>query len=43
MRTLLTTHGERFSQEEIDDFLNYAVDSESGLLYYEDYCASVCV
>ena len=37
VRTLLTTHGERFSQEEIDDFLNFAVDSESGLLHYEDY------
>ena len=37
IKTLLTTHGERFSQEEIDDFLNFAVDSESGLLHYEDY------
>ena len=37
IRTLLTTHGERFSQEEIDDFLNFAVDSETGNLHYEDY------
>ena len=37
VRTLLTTHGERFSQEEIDDFLNFAVDADSGLLHYEDY------
>merc|ERR1719408_570429 len=42
IRTLLTTHGERFTQEEIDDFLNYAVDSESGLLHYEDYIMQVC-
>ena len=28
VRTLLTTHGERFSQEEIDDFLHFAVDAE---------------
>merc|ERR1712048_727685 len=30
LRTLLTTHGERFSQEEIDEFLSFAVDTESG-------------
>ena len=35
IRTLLTTHGERFTQEEIDDFLHFAVDAESGLLHYE--------
>ena len=40
VRTLLTTHGERFSQEEIDDFLNFAVDADSGLLHYEDYVAA---
>jgi Ca2+-binding EF-hand superfamily protein len=28
IRTLLTTHGERFTQEEIDDFLNFAFDAE---------------
>merc|ERR1712087_107678 len=28
LRTLLTTHGERFSQEEIDEFLSFAVDPE---------------
>merc|ERR1711988_2048959 len=37
IKTLLTTHGERFSQEEIDDFLHFAVDSETGNLHYEDY------
>merc|ERR1719440_718700 len=41
VRTLLTTHGERFSQEEIDDFLHFAVDAESGLLYYEDYVMQI--
>ena len=41
IKTLLTTHGERFSQEEIEDFINFAVDSETGLLHYEDYITSV--
>ncbi len=41
VRTLLTTHGERFSAEEIDDFLNFAVDADSGLLHYEDYVVQV--
>merc|ERR1719440_1444065 len=39
--TLLTTHGERFSQEEIDDFLHFAVDAESGCCYYEDYVMQI--
>ena len=43
IRTLLTTHGERFSAEEIDDFLSFAVDAESGLLHYEDYVMQVSV
>jgi len=43
IRTLLTTHGERFSQEEIDDFIHFAVDAESGLLHYEDYVSQVSV
>ena len=43
LRTLLTTHGERFSQEEIDDFLHFAADQETGLVHYEDYVMSVCV
>ena len=29
LRNLLTTHGERFSQEEIDEFLNFAVGAAS--------------
>ncbi|KOO35471.1 ef-hand calcium-binding domain-containing protein 2-like protein [Chrysochromulina tobinii] len=41
IRTLLTTHGERFSQEEIEDFLHFAVDAESGVLHYEDYVVQV--
>lgn len=43
LRNLLTTHGERFSQEEIDDFLSFASDSESGLMHYEDYVMQVTV
>ena len=43
IKTLLTTHGERFSPEEIEDFINFAVDSESGLLHYEDYVMQVSV
>jgi len=43
VRTLLTTHGERFSPEEIDDFLHFAVDQESGFLHYEDYVTQVSV
>ena len=43
VRTLLTTHGERFSPEEIEDFLNFAVDAETGLLHYEDYVMQVSV
>eukprot|EP00320_Phaeocystis_rex_P020233 CAMPEP_0119072190 /NCGR_PEP_ID=MMETSP1178-20130426/58205_1 /TAXON_ID=33656 /ORGANISM="unid sp, Strain CCMP2000" /LENGTH=162 /DNA_ID=CAMNT_0007054177 /DNA_START=27 /DNA_END=515 /DNA_ORIENTATION=- len=43
LRNLLTTHGERFSQEEIDDFLTYASDAESGLMHYEDYVMQVTV
>ena len=42
VRNLMTTHGERFSKEEIDDFLNFAVDAETGLFHYEDYVGSVC-
>jgi len=42
LRTLLTTHGERFSQEEIDEFLSFAVDPESGTVLYEDYVTQVC-
>ena len=41
IRTLLTTHRERFSQEEIDDFLHFAVDAESGCCYYEDYVMQI--
>ena len=43
IRTMLTTHGERFSQEEIDDFLQFAVDAETGHLHYEDYVTQVAM
>ena len=43
LRNLLTTHGERFSQEEIYDFLTFAADAESGLMHYEDYVMQVTV
>mmetsp|Transcript_42481 Transcript_42481/g.70649 ORF Transcript_42481/g.70649 Transcript_42481/m.70649 type:complete len:178 (+) Transcript_42481:31-564(+) len=42
LRQLLTTHGERFSQEEIDEFLSFAVDPETGTIQYEDYVSQVC-
>jgi hypothetical protein len=32
----------RTSQEEIDEFLNFAVDAESGVCHYEDYISQVC-
>ena len=43
VRNLMTTHGERFSGEEIDELINFAVDAESGLLHYEDYVMQVSV
>lgn len=30
-------------QEEIDDFLSFAADSESGLMHYEDYVMQVTI
>ncbi len=43
IRTLLTTHGERFSQEEMDDMLSFGSDAESGHFHYEDYVMQVTV
>ena len=43
IRTLLTTHGERFSQEEMDDMLSCGSDAESGHFHYEDYVMQVTV
>ena len=40
IRTLLTTHGERFTQEEIDDFLNFAVDAECAARQRPRGCAT---
>ncbi|KAJ1627190.1 EF-hand calcium binding domain 2 [Pavlovales sp. CCMP2436] len=37
LRELLTTRGEKFSVEEIDDMLSFAADTETGLVHYEDY------
>ncbi|KAF4531872.1 hypothetical protein B566_EDAN000901, partial [Ephemera danica] len=37
LRNLLMTEGEPFSAEEMDDMLAAAVDSESGLIPYEDF------
>jgi len=42
LRSLLTTHGERFSQEEIDEFLAFAVDPETGTVQYEEYVTQIC-
>ena len=41
VRQMMTTHGERFSPEEVDDFLNFAVDAETGFFHYEDYVSQV--
>ena len=41
IKPLLMKNGERFSEEEMEDFLNFAVDQESGLLHYEDYVMQV--
>ena len=43
IKTLLTTHGERFSQEEMDDMLSFGSDAESGHFHYEDYVMQVTV
>lgn len=37
LRELLTTTGEKFTSEEIDDMLAFAADKETGLVHYEDY------
>ncbi len=42
LRDMLTTRGERFSQEEIDEFSSFAIDDTTGKAHYEDYVAQVC-
>ncbi|KAG8469626.1 hypothetical protein KFE25_006081 [Diacronema lutheri] len=37
LRELLTSKGEKFTVEEIDDMLSFAADTETGLVHYEDY------
>eukprot|EP00164_Ancoracysta_twista_P000932 GFYU01001221.1.p1 GENE.GFYU01001221.1~~GFYU01001221.1.p1 ORF type:complete len:167 (-),score=37.39 GFYU01001221.1:208-708(-) len=33
----MTTHGERFSAEEIDEMVQAAADPETGFIFYEEY------
>eukprot|EP00696_Hemimastix_kukwesjijk_P004804 gnl/Hemi2/16138_TR5359_c0_g1_i2.p1 gnl/Hemi2/16138_TR5359_c0_g1~~gnl/Hemi2/16138_TR5359_c0_g1_i2.p1 ORF type:complete len:123 (+),score=44.72 gnl/Hemi2/16138_TR5359_c0_g1_i2:358-726(+) len=35
-RTLITTRGERFSHTEIEEMLEAAIDSETGVIQFED-------
>lgn len=37
LQRLVTTHGEKFSAEEVKEMLTAAVDVELGRIYYEDY------
>jgi Ca2+-binding EF-hand superfamily protein len=37
LRELLTSHGEKFSVEEIDIMLSFAADTETGMVHYDDY------
>mmetsp|Transcript_47809 Transcript_47809/g.116388 ORF Transcript_47809/g.116388 Transcript_47809/m.116388 type:complete len:164 (+) Transcript_47809:245-736(+) len=37
LQRLVTTHGEKFSAEEVKEMLTAAVDAELGRIYYEDY------
>jgi Ca2+-binding EF-hand superfamily protein len=34
---LCCSHGEKFSQEEVEEMLAAAVDVETGRIYYEDF------
>ena len=38
MRELLTTHGERFNEEDIEDFLNASSEPDTGIISYPDFC-----
>jgi len=37
---MLTTKGEKFSQVEMDEFLSFAIEEQSGVIYYEDYAVA---
>lgn len=39
LAAILSSQGEAFTQEEIDDFVDQAADPEKGVIYYEDYAA----
>mmetsp|Transcript_50086 Transcript_50086/g.83131 ORF Transcript_50086/g.83131 Transcript_50086/m.83131 type:complete len:155 (+) Transcript_50086:64-528(+) len=40
LRNMLTTKGEKFSQVEMDEFLSFAIEEQSGVIYYEDYAVA---
>eukprot|EP00994_Dinema_validum_P004420 NODE_2469_length_690_cov_96.407176_g2017_i0.p1 GENE.NODE_2469_length_690_cov_96.407176_g2017_i0~~NODE_2469_length_690_cov_96.407176_g2017_i0.p1 ORF type:complete len:183 (+),score=40.02 NODE_2469_length_690_cov_96.407176_g2017_i0:73-621(+) len=37
LQNMLTSKGERFSQDEVTEFINAAADPETGHIYYEEY------
>lgn len=43
LRELLTSEGEAFSPEEMEDMLTAAVDSSTELIHYEDYVPKLMV
>eukprot|EP01006_Ploeotia_vitrea_P057202 TRINITY_DN68159_c8_g4_i1.p1 TRINITY_DN68159_c8_g4~~TRINITY_DN68159_c8_g4_i1.p1 ORF type:complete len:183 (+),score=38.98 TRINITY_DN68159_c8_g4_i1:112-660(+) len=43
MRELLLTKGERFTNDEVLEFINAAADPETGQIKYEDYAAILAV
>jgi len=43
LRNLLTSEGEAFSPEEMEDMLTAAVDSSTDLIHYEDYVPKLMV
>jgi len=42
MRTLLALKCDKFSQEEIDEFIAFAADPATGTIIYDEYVAQVC-
>jgi len=43
LKELLTTEGEAFSPEELEDMLNAAVDPSTELIHYEDFVPKLMV
>jgi len=41
LRKLLTLRGDKLSEEEVEEFMRYAVDSETGRIFYNEYAAAV--